>query len=486
MLTNLIMLAIIATVIIIYFANNPIRHEKNFRIRCFWNWFPLGLTYAFLYMGRYNLTVAKGALGNLLTKQDFGDIFGLGALVYGFAFIINGPLTDKMGGKKAMLIGTAGSIISNAVMGYITWGTLTGVFSKTIMVHTFLVIYALNMYFQSFGAVSVIKVNSHWFHVRERGIQGGVFGTLIALGLFYAFDWGDIIVKATTLPAAADLGVLEKALRALLGTDASAISQTWYVFFIPAIILVIFFFILLFVTKDSPSEAGFPEIETGDAVISETALSGFGLIKKLLTNPVVLTIAFIEFCSGIIRQSIMHWYKIFAEQQLADPIKAPLYEGARFFLDNWGLLLCLAGIFGGFLAGYISDKLFGSRRGPSAVFLYGAMVLAVAVMVFTLNKNQQALGIIVMIISLCVIGVHGMLSGTATMDFGGKKAAATATGLVDGFVYLGTALQGFALGRLTSIDWSYWPLFMLPFTIIGLIFSMRIWKAFPNSQTEQS
>ena len=42
------------------------------------------------------------------------------------------------------------------------------------------------------------------------------------------------------------------------------------------------------------------------------------------------------------------------------------------------------------------------------------------------NKSYW-LGFIVVFMSLCVIGVHGMLSGTSTMDFGGRRAAATAT-----------------------------------------------------------
>ena len=55
-------------------AEKPI-HSNAFRIRRFINWFPMGLTYAFLYMGRYNLTVSKNALGDLMTKSDFGIIF---------------------------------------------------------------------------------------------------------------------------------------------------------------------------------------------------------------------------------------------------------------------------------------------------------------------------------------------------------------------------------------------------------------------------
>ena len=44
-------------------------------LRRFINWFPLGMTYAFLYMGRYNLVVSKGALGSLMSIKDFSIIF---------------------------------------------------------------------------------------------------------------------------------------------------------------------------------------------------------------------------------------------------------------------------------------------------------------------------------------------------------------------------------------------------------------------------
>ena len=83
------------------------------------------------------------------------------------------------------------------------------------------------------------------------------------------------------------------------------------------------------------------------------------------------------------------------------------------------------------------------------------MLVCAITLACTLRGNQIVVGCIMFMMSLAVIGVHGMLSGTATMDFGGKKAAATATGLVDGFVYLGTGFQAFALGRLTNIDWIF-------------------------------
>jgi OPA family glycerol-3-phosphate transporter-like MFS transporter len=72
------------------------------------------------------------------------------------------------------------------------------------------------------------------------------------------------------------------------------------------------------------------------------------------------------------------------------------------------------------------------------------------------------------------------------MDFGGRKGAATAVGLIDGFVYLGTAVQSVALGFLTTRDWMYWPLFLLPFGVIGFVLLLRIWHAIPSGKKHKA
>jgi OPA family glycerol-3-phosphate transporter-like MFS transporter len=84
-------------------------------------------------------------------------------------------------------------------------------------------------------------------------------------------------------------------------------------------------------------------------------------------------------------------------------------------------------------------------------------------------------------ITLSVIGVHSIMSGTAAADFGGRKATATASGIVDGCVYLGSGLQSISLGYLTSKSWNYWPMFLLPFAAIGTMFALRIWHDLPEA-----
>jgi len=155
------------------------------------------------------------------------------------------------------------------------------------------------------------------------------------------------------------------------------------------------------------------------------------------------------------------------------------YNSWDFTLSHWGLILWIAGCTGGLIAGIISDKIFGSRRAPSAGLFYGVLIFCSIGMVFSLS-NGWLLSFIAFMMSIAVIGTHGLLSGTATMDFGGRNGAATAVGVIDGFVYLGTGVQSISLGFLTTKSWSYWPIFLIPFGIIGFLLLLRIWKAIPS------
>lgn len=444
----------------------PIQHSAAFRMRRFFNWFPLGLSYALLYMGRYNLTVSQTALGNLMPKDAFGTIFGVGAWVYAIAFLLNGPLTDKIGGKRGILIGVLGAAIANLLMGgYIHYILSLPAGRKVNIVPLFTLFYALNMYFQSYGAVAIVKVNAHWFHVRERGTFSGIFGIMISTGLFLAFDISERILKL-----------------AHKGGNSDS-DGVWWVFFVPSLLLLIFFLIELIVLKDRPSHAGFEDFDTQDASSGDEdkPVRMFDVLKKVLTNRVILIIALVEFCTGVLRNGVMHWFKIFAKEH----IKSGDTAGWQFVNDNWGLMLMIAGISGGMIAGVVSDKFFQSRRPPVAALLYGVVFIATTLMIPFLYDGW-ILGLLVFLISICVIGTHGVLSGTATMDFGGRKGAATAVGIIDGFVYLGTGFQSLALGFLTMRNWSFWPVFLAPFAFLGIYLLSKIWNATPLKKARLS
>lgn len=419
-------------------------HSEAFLRRRVQNWVPMGLLYSFLYMGRYNLTVAKDVFAERMNNEAFATIFAAGTWVYGLAFLINGPLTDRFGGRAAILVAGAGSIAANLAMGLVTASGYDGDLRLV-----FGVLYSMNMYFQSFGAVAIVKCNAPWFYVKERGQIGALFGILISLGLYFAYDWGAKIVKAFPLE---------------------------YVFYIPAALLLALCVAVFVLVRDTPAQAGFQDFDTGDATDdNDERLSVVEVFKKMLSNKVILTIAVIEFCSGFLRQAVMQWYRTFCKQ-------VGFTHG--FVYENWGMLLCCAGILGGVFAGYVSDHVFGSRRGPVAAVLYGALLAIAGVMIFTFQVDA-ALGWLAVAFSMAVIGVHGMLSGTASMDFGGRKNTGVAVGLIDGFVYAGTGAMSVIYAAILPngdaakvVDnWHIWPISLIPVALIGLVLAATLWNA---------
>ncbi len=445
-------------------------HSKEFRRRRVMNWLPMGLTYAFLYMGRYNIKVSQHAFGDidfagspLMTNQDFSLIFLAGTWTYGCSFLINGPLTDRYGGRLSILVGAAGASVMNLLMGLATWSVLNdGPGAQAIgtnLTVLFCVLYSLNMYFQSFGAVAIVKTNAPWFHVHERGVFGAIFGILISLGIYFAFDWGYLIITHLDLEM---------------------------VFLIPTVLLAIFWCLDLAIVRNTPGEAGFSDFDTADASSGDEGpqMGAIEVFKLMFRNPVIITIACVEFCSGFLRQAIMQWFRSYAKQT-----NDVLGLKASFVYENWGMLLCCAGILGGVIAGILSDRVFQSRRGPVAGILYGGMLVGGIVMVFT--YQTAFLPWLVVLMSMLVIGVHGMLSGTASMDFGGKKNVGIAVGIIDGFVYAGTGVMSLTyyfilpndLDKAVAADpanWISWPISMIPISLVGLVLAMRLWNAKPK------
>ncbi|OGR79813.1 MAG: hypothetical protein A2X32_02315 [Elusimicrobia bacterium GWC2_64_44] len=457
-------------------------HSTAYRFRRALNWVPLGFAYAFLYMGRYNLTVSKSVMGDaLMTKAQFGEIFAVGAWVYALSFLVTGPLADRLGGRLAMLIGTGGALLVNFLMGLAlygmaNWGWQVSVFSS------FMFLYALNMHFQSYGAISIVTVKAPWFHVRERGTFSTIFGAMIAFGLYFAFDWGFAVAEASRGVAGAEPSVMAKVFTAVFSLGGTGVDQNWWLFFIPAIMLAFFWLIMFFFLRNNPSDAGYKDFDTGEESVSATGerLPVKQVFVKILTHPVLLVVCGIEFCSGVIRNGVMQWYPIYATELG--------FKKTFWVSNNWGLMLLLTGLAGSFLTGWCSDKIFNSRRGPMAAILYGVMGASAGMMALTLGANLWWAGAATMLISMSVTGVHGILSGTSTTDFGGAKNAGAATGIVDGMVYLGTGLQSIVIGHITPVgelakdpaNWKMWPVFLVPFSIIGFFLAMKIWNALPK------
>jgi OPA family glycerol-3-phosphate transporter-like MFS transporter len=426
-------------------SDRPV-HTPAFRRRRALNWLTLGVTYASMYMARYNLSFANKALSDTYgwDKTQVGTIITTALTIYGISALFNGPIADRIGGRKAMLIGVFGAVIFNLAFGLGAYAGFLG--TGTLLLGYFSTTWALNMYFQSYSALALIKVNSSWFHIRERGVFSAIFGSMIQSGRALIFFVGGIVV--VLLP--------------------------WqWVFFIPAGVMVVMGTLTWFFVRDSPEETGHPPFDTADASSGDTEEVNLKyLIRKVFTNPVTVTIAIAEFCTGFVRHGFEQWFPRYMQEAQHLALDSPVFQ-------RGAMSVVVAGILGAFAAGTVSDWVFKSRRPPVAFIGYALQVVCLAV-IWKSPGLEWIIGAFV-VNSFAISMVHSMLSGTASMDFGGKKAAATATGMFDGMQYIGGAAVGMGMGwLLESFGWGVWGPSMISFSVIGAILMLRLWNTVPT------
>lgn len=418
----------------------------GFRQRRGLNWAVVGLTYTSFYLCRYNFSYANKAIKDefKFSNQDMSSILFWNFIAYGCGQIINGLLTDRLGGKKAMLIGAAGTVTVNLLFGVASFWSMLSLFS---------LLWGINGYVQSFGAPGFIKINCAWFSEKERGTFAGVFGFMINLGRFVA----------------------NKLLPALLAGFVflgmwNVPAQHWrWLFWIPAAVAAIIAVVLAIVVKDTPEELGYKNLFPGEADHAEIDVRTDMrfVFWHVISNPMVWVMAAAYACTGAVRQSVDQWFPTYFQE--VHHIK--MSESTLF---QWvGFLIPVVASAGSLLSGWISDRFFQSRRAPVAMGIYCIEVLVISAATQIESVNLAA--VFFVMISFTVNSTHSLLGPAAAMDIGGRKMAAFASGVIDAFQYFGAAVAIWGLGWvLDHKGWTWYFGYMVPFGVVGGILMYSI------------
>ncbi len=426
--------------------NNEIdRLYKRHRLRIM---LAITIGYGLVYTCRLALSMVKKPLidGGIFTPVELGIIGSALFYTYAFGKLTNGFLADHMNLKFFFAFGVLISALINIGMG----------FSTILWVSVLL--WALNGWFQGFGAPTGAVVLTTWFSNRERGRMYGIWSTAHAIGEGLTF-----------------LGVA--GLVTLWGWRAG--------FWGPGVLCIVVAGGLYWLMQDRPQTLGLPRVAewkndyvSSDEGSKEKLESTWAVQRTILKIPAIWVLALASASIYVTRYAINSWGVLY------------LQEAKGYTLMQAGGVISvntIAGILGALAFGFASDKIFNARRPPTNV-IFAAMEIIGLVMVFFGPPGKPLfMTAAFFIYGFGLTGLVTSLGGLFALDIAPKRAAGAAMGFIGVFSYIGAALQDQISGHLiengitmidgvrhydfTTVIW-----FWIGSSVLSFILATSLWR----------
>ncbi|MFF8845407.1 MFS transporter [Streptomyces sp. NPDC015127] len=373
------------------------------------------LAYAGFYFVRQAFSVAKlgilddPAVNTVLTERVLGVIDAVYLAAYAAGQFLWGMWADRFGPRVVVIGGMIGAIAAACVM---------GLSSALLVFGGAMVVQGLA---QSAGWAPLCKNMGSFFPVRQRGRVLGLWSTNYAFGGLAAPPF--------------------------LGWIAYSLFDSWQIAFLAGaatLAVVLLLFVLL--QKDSPRDAGIADEEApAEEPAPETGgrRGGLALYRETLRDRMVLTLGAAYFLLKPARYAILLWGPVLVSRRLPDVDKV----GAVLIPIAFGV----AGVLAPIAVGWVSDRLFASRRVPPCVLALALLTATLALfMPLTATGSVPVMIGVLAVIGLTVYAADSMISCVAAVDFGTDKGAGTAAGLVNGCGSVGAILGGLLPGFLSG------------------------------------
>jgi len=371
-----------------------------------WRWRVFAATYACyagLYFCRKPFFVVKADLGNALAFDSamLGTIGAAYLISYAVGQFVFGYAGSRWGPRLVLLLGMAVSTVASIAFG------ITDSFA------TFLAFMVCNGLAQGTGWSGTVGTMGNWFHRQERGTVMGIWSTNYAVG-----------------------GVLGGGLAALL---LGALGYR-YAFFGGSLVLTLVWVFFFFNQRNQPADVGLEPVQepredpTAPPGADEKADTGW--TPQVITS--VLLVGVFYFFVKFIRYALLSW--------------APYFLKLNFGLSgsNAGFLSIVfdvAGIAGVVASGWISDRYFHSRRAKLSLLLIIGMLGACLLMATVGRSGVWLFSGSMALIGFTLFGPDALMSGTAAIDIGAKRAG-LAAGIINGIGQIGAVVQELLIGSL--------------------------------------
>ena len=421
------------------------RLYKRHRLRIM---LAITIGYGLVYTCRLALSMVKKPLidGGIFTPVELGIIGS--ALFYSYAFgkLTNGFLADHMNLKFFFAFGVLISALINIGMGFSTvlWGSV--------------LLWALNGWFQGFGAPTGAVALTTWFSNRERGRMYGIWSTAHAIGEGLTF-----------------VGVA--GLVTLWGWRAG--------FWGPGVLCIVVAGVLDLVMQDRPQTLGLPRVAdwkndhvSSDEDRKEKKESTWAVQRTILKIPAIWVLALASASIYVTRYAINSWGVLY------------LQEAKGYSLMQAGGVISvntIAGILGALAFGFTSDKIFNARRPPTNVIFAVLEIIGLLMVFFGPSDDLTFMTVAFFIYGFGLTGLVTSLGGLFALDIAPKRAAGAAMGFIGVFSYIGAALQDQISGHLIEngvtmidgvrhYDFSTVIWFWVGSSVLSLILATTLWR----------
>jgi MFS transporter, OPA family, sugar phosphate sensor protein UhpC len=413
---------------------------KYWRIRIMYSMF---IGYALYYFTRKSFVFAMpGLIKDLgFDKSDLGMLGSILSITYGVSKFTSGILSDKSNPRYFMAFGLMMTGICNILFGM----------SSSFLF--FALFWGLNGWFQGFGWPPCARFLTHWYSQSERGswwstwnvshnFGAAVIPWIVGACLYY-FGWREAM-------------------------------------YVPGCLCIVGSLFLINRLRDTPQSLGLPPIEKFRNDYGSNGASQRDLEKELTTREIlveyVLKNKYIWLLSGayffvyIVRTGVNDWTALYLleEKGYTSQIVA---NGAVSMFE-------IGGFCGSLAAGWMSDYLFSAKRGPVNVLF--AVLTLLSIMAFWLIPTGDQYYWFDTIAMFCIgFSIFGpqMLIGICAAEFSHKKAAATSTGFTGFFAYMGAAVAGYPLGKITQdLGWNGYFCVLFSCCVLTTLLLLPIWN----------
>lgn len=364
--------------------------------------------YCSAYIGRLNLSAVLGGLSQDLALSDAraGMLQTAFALVYAVGQVVNGSLIDRISARRYIAVGLIASAVCNALFGMAN--------SYPIL----LLLWALNGAAQSMLWTPVVKLMTVWFKGARR--DRASFGLSLTMIIGHLAAWG--------------------------ASGALAAVLSWrYAFFVSAAVITLAGIAGLTLLRDKPDAGEDIEASAQSADSASAAAAGAMPIGKLIGTTGLYALLIAGVCNGFVRDGITTW---------APSILANAQGGMALSSTLITLIIPAINAVGIITVRCIYGKFSGSARQASGALLVFSGITAFLLMI----QGMPAAACAVLMGVCCAMnyGINPMLTTLIPMEYENVGRVGMVAGLMDCFIYLGSALAGTLTGMLSDgMGWQF-------------------------------